>query len=102
LLKTSDGGKNWSILFSSNESPPSESVFFTGADTGYIVSSSSVLKTTNGGIDWINQTPSLNGYYNAVFFRDRNSGYIIGGEYSDSCTSIMLKTTNGGYYREIE
>jgi photosystem II stability/assembly factor-like uncharacterized protein len=75
------------------------SVFFTSADTGYIVGEG-IYKTTDGGTSWtsadsvfwpmINQYTAIPGSTNAVYFANADTGVIVcnGGEY--------LRTTNKG------
>lgn len=67
------------------------SVFFLDTNTGYVVGDTTIatlrfhiiLKTTNAGLSWINQTnPFPNNQYalKSVFFLDANTGYACGGE----------------------
>ena len=82
------------------------SVFFTDANTGYVVGDTTIsslhfhviLKTTNGGLYWINQTPPFPNNQNAlksVFFIDAFAGYACGGGNSSN-VAFVVKTTNGG------
>lgn len=52
--------------------------------------SSIILKTTNGGVNWIPQTSGISYSLYSVFFTDNNTGYAIeeGGSF--------IKSTNGG------
>jgi photosystem II stability/assembly factor-like uncharacterized protein len=61
------------------------SVFFINPNTGYITGNS-VLKTTNGGLNWfvLNSAPSSS----SVFFTDVSTGYLG--------SSRIYKTTNEG------
>jgi len=66
---------------------------FVDANTGWIVGTASkILKTTNGGLNWVTQIPSipLNRELNDIQMFDANTGYIGG------WTNTFLKTTNGG------
>lgn len=66
---------------------------FVDANTGWIVGTSSkILKTTNGGINWITQIPAipLNRELNDIQMFNANTGYIAG------WTNTFLKTTDGG------
>lgn len=66
------------------------SVFFTDPNYGYIgCSNGYILKTTNGGTDWILQNKVASGDINDIFFDDSNTGYVIS-NYS------IQKTTNAG------
>jgi photosystem II stability/assembly factor-like uncharacterized protein len=73
------------------------SMYFIDADTGYAVGGfysgtyhSTILKTTNGGTNWIQQTSGINNLLYSVYFTDANTGYTVGG------SGTILKTTNGG------
>jgi photosystem II stability/assembly factor-like uncharacterized protein len=81
------------------------SVYFIDSLKGWIVGEdSTILYTSNGGIDWINQTSGFSGYannYNDVFFSNDTSGWVVGGtDYS----GIILHTTDGGnsWIKQIE
>lgn len=71
-------------------------VFFVDVNTGYAVGydptypwRSIILKTTNGGTNWIKINKKGQGYdFESVFFLDANTGYVGGGTF--------LKTTDGG------
>ncbi|MBN8584355.1 MAG: T9SS type A sorting domain-containing protein [Ignavibacteria bacterium] len=66
---------------------------FVDVNTGWIVGTASkILKTTNGGLNWVTQIPSipLNRELNDIQMFDANTGYIAG------WTNTFLKTTNGG------
>ncbi|MFA6923494.1 MAG: YCF48-related protein [Bacteroidales bacterium] len=68
------------------------SVKFVNTDTGYVVGSGgTILKTINGGNNWIKQNSGItsNSFY-SVFFNNSSTGYVSGeGE-------IILKTTDEG------
>ncbi|MBZ0202187.1 MAG: T9SS type A sorting domain-containing protein [Ignavibacteria bacterium] len=66
---------------------------FVNVDTGWITGTASkILKTTNGGINWITQDSPLppNRELNDIQMFDENTGYIVG------WSNTFLKTTNGG------
>jgi photosystem II stability/assembly factor-like uncharacterized protein len=82
------------------------SVFFVDANTGYVVGDTTIssltfqiiLKTTNGGLNWINQTPPFPNNQNAlksVYFVDANTGYACGGGIFSNL-AFVIKTTDGG------
>ncbi|MCX6162508.1 MAG: YCF48-related protein [Ignavibacteriae bacterium] len=65
------------------------SVYFVNSNTGWVVGwGSTVLKTTNGGNNWISQ--SAYGDFQSVTFIDQFTGWIVGGG------PQIYKTTNGG------
>jgi hypothetical protein len=66
-------------------------IYFNNVNTGYTAGEGGViLKTTNGGINWISQTSSTSSYLTEIFFYDLSTGYCVGGY------GTILKTTNGG------
>jgi photosystem II stability/assembly factor-like uncharacterized protein len=60
ILKTTDGGLNWTVQFSSPDSIPFRSVAFNNAMLGWAGSINGALyKTTNGGDNWTRVDSSL-------------------------------------------
>lgn len=65
---------------------------------GYVVGDSGIImKTTDGGFNWIRQSSGTTLSLNSVFFTDINTGYAVG----DS--GLIIKTTDGGlnWFRQI-
>lgn len=93
ILKTQDGGLNWSILDapSSNGFPPKlNTIFFTDTQTGWAAGDVfNLIKTTDGGLTWTLQSPILP-YIQDLSFTDNLNGWIIN-RYGE-----VLYTTNGG------
>lgn len=77
-------------------------LYFVNENTGYAAGDSGlVVKTTNGGSNWINisTTPTHNLY--SVHFINANTGYVAGGYRTFGGSSYyysgsVYKTTNGG------
>ena len=98
ILKTTNGGTDWTSQLSGIVADLLTSVYFTDADTGYAVgyydnmsSGVIILKTTNGGTNWTSQSSGLDFYeLHSVYFTDAYTGYVVGG------TGTILKTINGG------
>jgi len=66
-------------------------VFFIDDNTGWMVGSDGfITKTTNAGIDWIEQTSGITTYLKSVKFVDENIGWAVGE------SGLILKTTDGG------
>lgn len=94
IMKTTDGGLNWSIL-TSNSTANFWYIRFLNANTGFVCgTASTLLKTTDGGLTWnpivVSATSST--LYN-VYFQDALTGYIGG---SSATVGYLLKTTDGG------
>lgn len=79
ILRTTNGGNSWSVL--TDESGGTlKDITFSSATTGYIVGdSSTVLKTTNAGLNWTKETlpgAGPNESFNCVEFKNDNLGMI--------------------------
>jgi hypothetical protein len=90
LYKTIDGGDTWL----ESEFPFNAlSIYFTDADNGTAVGGSpsqQILRTTNGGIDWVEQFRGGGEKLYDVFFTDYDNGFVVG-DYG-----TILSTSNGG------
>ena len=66
-------------------------VSFTDANNGTAVGSDGlILRTTDGGANWTNQTSGTTSFLNDVSFTDTNNGTAVGEN------GTILRTTNGG------
>ena len=98
ILKTTDGGTNWTVQ-KSVAGDILFSVFFLNTNTGFAVGNNGIfLKTTNGGTNWTSQRIDPKYLLAKVYFTDINIGYAVGGIDVDSTNSntLMLKTIDGG------
>lgn len=81
LLRTSNCGETWTLI-QTGFTEHFNAITFTNQNVGFIVGSNKVLKTTNGGLNWIPFQGSYNLFYNAslydVFFTDSLTGYVLG------------------------
>lgn len=91
LYKTTDGGKNWSLIqvpFAPNLS----AVDFPDSHTGYVSGANGFIsKTTDGGISWaqLNSGTSLN-FENGLWASDPMNVYASGQ------SGVLLSTSDGG------
>lgn len=95
ILKTTNGGTNWSTVTSGTTSNV-EMITFPGVNTGYYLDASSHLgKTTNGGLNWFTAATITPQSANTMFFVDSLNGHFAGywGGYPEGW---WLKTTNSG------
>jgi photosystem II stability/assembly factor-like uncharacterized protein len=108
ILRTKDGGKNWTNQ-NSGVTTPLHSVFFNDANVGWIVGGDGyaneggvILRTIDGGSSWISQSIDVttNGLYD-ICFTDTNTGTAVGSVWKDSLNTgwtevIILRTIDGG------
>lgn len=99
ILKTIDGGANWTIA-SDNLGSYLRSVHFVDNSIGFAVGDDgTILKTINGGDNWTPQSVSgsiQSRMLNDVYFIDQNIGIAVGGWPSNDSIQTILKTTDGG------
>jgi len=90
ILKTTDAGVSWAQKSNIGGS----SFFIVNEFTAYSGTNINlILKTTNGGNNWITQFIPLSEYEKIenIFFINENTGFACGGDYG-----VIFKTTNGG------
>ncbi|MBK8553817.1 MAG: hypothetical protein IPL53_23310 [Ignavibacteria bacterium] len=72
-------------------------IFFINSMTGWCVGDSiTILKTTNGGIDWSVQLSSGQYKLSSIFFINENTGWCCGGITDPLNYGVIYKTTNSG------
>ena len=76
IMKTTDGGSNWTI-FTKGPEYELKSVCFTDENTGYAASSGIILKTDDAGASWNTVYNGMGGWSNSICFPDFNTGYAI-------------------------
>lgn len=94
ILKTTDGGDNWSAPLQSQTTDAFYAVFFKDALNGFAVGDNGLIRqTTDGGDNWSVVNSPVNAHFRVVWFLDAQIGFI-GGGFPDQ--DAMLKTTDGG------
>lgn len=109
VLKTNNGGKTWTDCSPGFISYQYYTIFFIDSLTGYVGGFDSsqslpgnyypvILKTINGGKDWVNVTNNLSiGFVRSLLFIDADMGYAAGGYSGGPFPSCrILKTTDSG------
>lgn len=96
ILHSSDAGESWQ----KQSSPTSESLYavdFVDNKNGWICSTSSILKTTDGGKSWNRHIEDVGEwrFYDIRFLNDK-IGFVVGGKSFFGLNGILLKTTDGG------
>jgi photosystem II stability/assembly factor-like uncharacterized protein len=86
---TTDGGTNWNIQYT----PISQDLFglyFNNISNGWVVGNyGTIMRTTNGGTDWLTTVNSSTENLKAVFFVN-NTGWIVG------TNGEILRSTDSG------
>lgn len=89
LFKTINGGQSWEVISLNTPDIPN-GMFFTQKNTGYITGKDLFIKTTDGGINWINlKSNSFRVFYD-VKFKNTNEGIAT------SSNGVYFITNNGG------
>lgn len=98
IYKTKDGGFTLSGQYISDNGAFNKA-FFLDPEVGWVISSfwdETILKTSNGGHSWINQSLGLdNSLVSDIQFLDYRNGWICGYAAADSLYKLFY-TTNGG------
>ncbi len=88
--------QTWSQQASSNRNALLD-VYFVNQDTGYVSGyNGTILKTVNGGTDWVAQNSGVTDALNGIQFIDKNIGYASGGFKFSGTNYTLVKTINGG------
>lgn len=91
ILKTTDGGNNWTKVFTTSDKIELSSVVFVNASTGYSAGDNVIAKTTDAGLTWTEyKINNLGGKMMQVRFADPMHGYI-------ACLyDKFIRTSDGG------
>ena len=98
VLKTVNGGNNWSVIML-NTSANMFALHFFNANTGFVGGEYGTLyKTTNGGNNWTKISVSDSVDFRDIRFRNSSTGIMVTGYYSGNCfyRARIYKTTDGG------
>jgi len=91
IIKSTDGGNNWTGITTSNTNALIAVRFFNGSTGIAVGMSGTVLRTTNGGDTWSSITTGIStSAWRAISFYDATHGVIAGDGPS------IAKTTDGG------
>jgi photosystem II stability/assembly factor-like uncharacterized protein len=88
LLKTTDGGNHWYPRSTGSGAISLSAVCFVNADSGWIVGDDKILRTVDGGTNWV--STDFPHFLNDVSFTDSKHGWIAGDG------GILLATNDGG------
>lgn len=98
ILRTTNGGNDWTEQFTDNLLGSYNKIYFTDLNNGWIVGDNGkVLNTTDGGANWnyiTNSGINANERSKSVFFLDANTGWISSKD--DQGHAFIKQTTDGG------
>jgi len=106
LYKTTNAGMNWDLIYGGGGwygSGPLWSVCFVDTNIGWIISlgynygQTRLLKTSDGGMNWVAQLDT--GFYSlkSVFFTNESVGWAIGAKWNGlPDQGVIFGTTDGG------
>ena len=77
IIKTSDGGLNWSLKESHRPEHIHE-IDVVSNSVAYAIGYYFIIKTTDGGENWFTIPDPTNFYLNDIFFLDDMKGFIVG------------------------
>lgn len=96
LLAYSSIAQEWQTLNANTLSWRFEDMQFVNVDTGWVVDGGGqILKTTNGGLNWVQQFYDSDYYFRSVEFYDENLGFA-GTLANGNPNASLLKTIDGG------
>lgn len=90
LIKTTNSGVDWSVSLLGELFGNYFSVHFPTGTTGYVCGGSGIYKTTNTGINWVQQSIPSQYTLRSIHFINDNTGFCCGN------FGTFLKTTTGG------
>lgn len=89
ITKTTDGGISWNIQYTPISQNLS-SVYFNNINDGWVVGEyGTIMRTTNGGTDWLTTTNNATEILKSVYFIN-NLGWVVGEN------GIILRSINNG------
>lgn len=89
FIKSTNGGINWSVAATLTAGIPA--VSFVDDNTGYAaLGTGLVAKTTNAGVNWVNQVTGSSNYVFDIHFINASTGFL------SYYNNEIYRTTNGG------
>ncbi len=92
FLSTTDKGETWHEAVFENTI---RDFHFADDKYGWAVGSYYIYKSTDGGLNWIQNSQTFTNWFNSVYFANRKVGWAAGID-KDSYLSQIYKTTDGG------
>jgi photosystem II stability/assembly factor-like uncharacterized protein len=93
ILRSTDGGMNWSVQGGVNATK----YYFIDDQTAYAISRDSAYKTTTGCLNWFNISPQGISIFENIYFIKGDVGFVIGNSKSSGqWRNYILTTFDGG------
>jgi photosystem II stability/assembly factor-like uncharacterized protein len=94
-FKTTNGGTTWDTLPIPPTNLDFNSIYFTDANTGYLSNDLTLLKTTDAGASWVDDTTGMHGSFSSIgdfsiFFTSHDTGYVC------NSSGDLFKTVDSG------
>ena len=94
IMKTTDSGITWNEVYDKNTT----AIYFIDANIGWAIEKGwevfhdigMIIKTTDGGLSWVNKLTQPGLSFNDIFFINENTGWVTGN------FATILKTTDAG------
>jgi photosystem II stability/assembly factor-like uncharacterized protein len=113
FLKTTDGGRTWvthgnlpaNVYYLLGIKFINENTGFATASLDFFVNiKDAVLKTTNGGLNWVSLYTIDTAYISNIYTLDGNNLFVAGTKwrYGNIYTGMILKTSNGGSLWDVQ
>lgn len=105
LLKTTNKGDNWSIIYTDTDSNIFTCMNFLNTNTGFVGGyirtgfSARIMKTTNGGFNWINVNTPMFTYQADMHVLNEDTIWFAMDELS---SGGVFRTTNGGANWQVQ
>lgn len=92
ILRTSDGGNQWSVVHTTSPENQLNDIHFFNANIGFVCGDNGlILKTNNGGNEWSTVTSGVTAHLKEIEFVSDQKGVIL-----TSSTDYLLATIDGG------
>jgi photosystem II stability/assembly factor-like uncharacterized protein len=91
LLLAGPASAQWTVEYQRGNSDTYNAIVFPSSTVGYMVGGSGmIMKTTDGGSTWAQQTSNTTATLNGVFFKSATEGWAVG------ASGTIISTTDGG------
>ena len=92
ILRTTDGGNQWSLVHTTSPVTPLNDIHFFSATHGIVCGDNGLfLKTNNGGNEWSTVAIGVNTHLKEIEFFTDQKGFVL-----TSSTDYLLATIDGG------